>query len=102
MREKVNKWEMPSCTHARKSTNSPSHCLDALEIEILGRQLPTLGVVFGRSTSALLPVLNTQPTLDTPTDIAALYDLQSLQSMSMKRVTQAELRAAAEIASTTD
>ncbi len=31
--KKVNKWEMPSYTHAGKSTDPPSHCLDALKFK---------------------------------------------------------------------
>ena len=97
-KEKVNKWEVPSYTHASKSTNPPSYHLDALEIDMLERQSPVLGMIFKRSTL----VLNTQPTLETPTVFTAFYDLQSLQSISLKGVTRAELRAAAEIASTTN
>ena len=34
-KDKVNKWEMPSYTHAGKSTDPPSHYLDALDIQSL-------------------------------------------------------------------
>lgn len=33
-KEKVKKWEMPSCTHTGKSTDPPSHCLAALEFKV--------------------------------------------------------------------
>lgn len=42
-KEKVKKWEMPSCTHTGKSTDPPSHCLDAFQTQSPGRQLPAFG-----------------------------------------------------------
>lgn len=89
-KEKVIKWEIPSYAHAGKSKDPPSQCLHVLEIEGLERQLPALGMGFGRSTPTLLPVLNAQPIPGDPTDSAAFYDLQSLLSRSIEGVTRAE------------
>ncbi len=49
--EKVNKWEMLSCTHACKVTDSPSSCLDGFENR---KAIAFSGARLGRS-SALFP-----------------------------------------------
>lgn len=82
--EKVNRWDIPSYTYAGKSTEPPSHCLAALEIKGPGRQLLALGGgTVGKSTSALLPVLNSQPPLGDPSESTVFYNLRSLQSRSI-------------------
>ena len=79
-------------TDAGKSTDSPPQCLEALEIQLLGRSLPAFEVVVAFQEERLNASSNieTQPVLGDPTDSAAFCHPCSLPSMSIKGVTRAE------------
>ena len=88
-REKVDKWEMASYTHAGKYSDSPSYCFDALKVQ--SRKAAVCAERdLKRSTSRLPPKFNTHSTLRDPTDSAVFYDLRSSWVISIKGVTWAE------------
>ena len=97
-RKKVNKWEMPSYTNTGKSTDPPSHCLYAFEIQFQEGSNPRWDV----STSTLLPDLKIRSIIRGPVAAAIVDDVQKSRPMSVERVIATERKAAIGTSSTTN